>query len=334
MNSPQLRNVFLLYIICISQLVFADANLGQSADGLTNRDQPNVRPSSQRKIRSLKIIENVPYADTDNPRQQIDLFLPRQQLDDKPLPIVAFIHGGGWKNGSRRSGLSFIGPIVQTGKYIGASIGYRLTGEAIWPAQIHDCKAAIRWLRANAEKYGADSKKIIVAGTSAGGHLVAMLGTSGGVSSLEGDLGNWSNKSSRVDGVINFFGPSDLTAMGGWHNNPDSPESLLLGGPVQENKDIAKAASPITYVTKDDPPFLTIHGTNDALVPFEQSVELTDSLQKAEVLARLIPIQDGGHGRPHVSELDKRIRLFLENQFDGRHHEISTESIPSPKPSR
>ena len=334
MNSPQLRNVSLLFITCISQLVFADANLGQSADGLTNRDQPNVRPSSQRKIRSLKIIENVPYADTDNPRQQIDLFLPRQQLDDKPLPIVAFIHGGGWKNGSRRSGLSFIGPIVQTGKYIGASIGYRLTGEAIWPAQIHDCKAAIRWLRANAGKYGADSKKIIVAGTSAGGHLVAMLGTSGGVSSLEGDLGNWSNKSSRVDGVINFFGPSNLTAMGGWHNNPDSPESLLLGGPVQENKDIAKAASPITYVTKDDPPFLTIHGTNDALVPFEQSVELTDSLQKAEVLARLIPIQDGGHGRPHVSELDNRIRLFLENQFDGRHHEISTESIPSPKPSR
>ena len=315
-------------------MVFADANLGQSADGLTNRDQPNVRPSSQRKNRSLKIIENVPYADTDNPRQQIDLFLPRQQLDDKPLPIVAFIHGGGWRKGSRRSGLNFIGPIVQTGKYIGASIGYRLTDEAIWPAQIHDCKAAIRWLRAHAEKYGADSKKIIVAGTSAGGHLVAMLGTSGGVSSLEGDLGNWSNKSSRVDGVINFFGPSNLTAMGGWHNNPDSPESLLLGGPVQENKDIAKAASPITYVTKDYPPFLTIHGTNDALVPFEQSVELTDSLQKAEVLARLIPIQDGGHGRPHVSELDKRIRLFLENQFDGRHHEISTESIPSPKPSR
>ena len=92
MNSPQLRNVFILFITCISQLVFADANLGQSADGLTNRDQPNVRPSSQRKNRSLKIIENVPYADTDNPRQQIDLFLPRQQLDDKPLPIVAFIH--------------------------------------------------------------------------------------------------------------------------------------------------------------------------------------------------------------------------------------------------
>ena len=334
MNSPQLRKVPLLFIICISQLFFADANLGQSADGLMDRDQPNVRPNSKRKNRSLKIIENVPYADTDNPRQQIDLFLPRKRLDDKPLPIVAFIHGGGWKNGSRRSGLSFIGPIVQTGKYIGASIGYRLTGEAIWPAQIHDCKAAIRWLRANAEKYGADSKKIVVAGSSAGGHLVAMLGTSGDVAGLEGNLGNWSDKSSRVDGVINFFGPSDLTSMGGWHNNPDSPESLLLGGPVPENKKIARVASPITYVSKDDPPFLTIHGTNDSLVPFEQSVQLNKSLQEAGVLARLIPIENGGHGRPQLSELNKRIRFFLENQFDGSHHDISTDSIPSPKPSR
>ena len=334
MQFMQMRNISLLSTICVFQLVFFDANLGQSADGLINRAPSTARPNSQRKNRPLEIIANIPYADTDNPRQQIDLFLPPQQLDDKPLPIVAFIHGGGWRKGSRRSGLNFIGPMVQTGKYIGASIGYRLTDEAIWPAQIHDCKAAIRWLRANAERYGGDSNKIMVAGSSAGGHLVAMLGTSGDVSELEGNLGHWGKKSSRVDGVINFFGPSNLISMGGWHNNPDSPESLLLGGPVPEHKDIAKAASPITYVTKDDPPFLTIHGTNDALVPFEQSVELTDSLQKAGVLARLIPIQDGGHGRPQVSELDNRIMLFLENQFAGENHKISTDSIPSPKPSR
>ena len=332
MYFPKTRNIFSIF--CISQLIFLDVNLGQPSDDFIDRAPSNVRPDSQRKTRSFKIIENVPYADTDNPRQQIDLFLPRQQLDDKPLPIVAFIHGGGWRKGSRRSGLNFIGPIVQTRKYIGASIGYRLTDEAIWPAQIHDCKAAIRWLRANAGMYGGDSNKIVVAGSSAGGHLVALLGTSGDVAELEGDLGDWGEKSSRVNGVINFFGPSNFTSMGGWHNNPDSPESILLGGPVQENMDTARSASPITYVTKDDPPFLTIHGTNDALVPFGQSVELTDSLQKAGVLARLIPIQDGGHGRPHVSELDERIRLFLENQFDGRHHEISTESIPSPKLSR
>ena len=161
-----------------------------------------------------------------------------------------------------------------------------------------------------------------------------MLGTSGDVSGLEGNLGSWSDKSSRVDGVINFFGPSNLNGMGGWHNSADSPESLLLGGPVPENKKTARAASPITYVTKDDPPFLTIHGTNDALVPFDQSVELTNLLQKAGVLARLIPIQDGGHGRPQLNELNNRIMLFLENQFDGKNHKISTESIPSPKPLR
>lgn len=332
MSFPQTRSILPLSIFCIFQIIFADANLGQTSDNFINRDRSNERPSSQRK--PLKIIENIPYADTDNPRQQIDLFLPRQRPDDKPLPIVAFIHGGGWRKGSRRSGLNFIGPIVQTGKYIGASIGYRLTDEAIWPAQIHDCKAAIRWLRANAEKHGGDSKKIVVAGSSAGGHLVAMLGTSGDVSELEGDLGDWCEKSSRVDGVINFFGPSNLTSMGGWHNNADSPESLLLGGPVPENKEIAKAASPITYATEDDPPFLTIHGTNDTLVPFEQSIELTDSLQKAGVLAQLIPIQNGGHGRPLVSELNNRIMLFLENQFAGKNYKISTDSIQSPKPSR
>ena len=334
MYFPRTRHISLLSIFCILQLVFAEPNLGQNLGNFINRDPLNIKPTSQRKKRPLTIIENIPYADTDNPRQQIDLFLPGERLDDKPLPIVAFIHGGGWRKGSRRSGLNFIGPIVQTGKYIGASIGYRLTDEAIWPAQIHDCKAAIRWLRANAEKHGGDSKKIVVAGSSAGGHLVAMLGTSGDVSGLEGNLGSWSDKSSRVDGVINFFGPSNLNGMGGWHNSADSPESLLLGGPVPENKKTARAASPITYVTKDDPPFLTIHGTNDALVPFDQSVELTNLLQKAGVLARLIPIQDGGHGRPQLNELNNRIMLFLENQFDGKNHKISTESIPSPKPLR
>lgn len=331
MNFRQLRNISLLFTFCISNLVFVDTDLAQSPGESGNRSQQNKSPGSRSKSQRLEIIENIPYADTENPRQQLDLFLPHSRVNDAPLPIVAFIHGGGWRNGSRRSGLSFLGPLVRTGKYIGVSIGYRLTDEAIWPAQIHDCKAAIRWLRANAAKYTADPEKIVVAGSSAGGHLVAVLGTSGDVPDLEGELGIWGNKSSRVEGVVNFFGPSDFTSMGGWHNNPDSPESLLLGGPVQDNKKIARTASPITYVSKDDPPFLTIHGTKDSLVPFEQSVQLHDSLQNAGVISRLIAIEGGGHGRPQLSELDDRIRLFLENQFDGKNHEISTQSIPSRK---
>ena len=250
-------------------------------------------------------------------------------MSDDPLPVIAFIHGGGWRKGSRRSGLQFLAPLVSTGKYLGVSIGYRLTDEATWPAQIYDCKAAIRWLRANAKTYHADPAKIIAVGTSAGGHLVAMLGTSGDVLTLEGKIGTSLNSSSRVCGVIDFFGPTNLTNMGGFHNNPDSPESLLLGGPLLEQKEVAMAASPIHYCSKDDPPFLIIHGTDDKLVPFDQSSQLHKSLQDAGVSTRLIAIEGGGHGRLQSKELTSRIRLFLENQFSDSDHEISTQSIPS-----
>ena len=117
--------------------------------------------------------------------------------------------------------------------------------------------------------------------------------------------------------------------MGGFHNNPDSPESLLLGGPLLEQKEVAMAASPIHYCSKDDPPFLIIHGTDDKLVPFDQSSQLHKSLQDAGVSTRLIAIEGGGHGRLQSKELTSRIRLFIENQFSDSDHEISTQSIPS-----
>ena len=305
--------------------VLTNPKEAQSTDPAGDQNQQLMRRLDVPKI---KIIKNVAYADTDNPRQQVDLFLPNTRTSDTPLPVIAFVHGGGWRKGSRRSGLQFLAPLVSTGEYLGVSIGYRLTDEATWPAQIHDCKAAIRWLRANAKTYHADPTKIIAVGTSAGGHLVAMLGTSGDVLALEGQVGSSLDNSSRVTGVIDFFGPTNLTSMGGFHNNPDSPESLLLGGPVPELREIAAAASPITYVTKDDPPFLMIHGSDDKLVPFDQSVQLHKSLQDVGVSARLIEIEGGGHGRLQSKELDSRIRLFLENQFRDSDHEISTQSIP------
>ena len=161
--------------------------------------------------------------------------------------------------------------MVESGEYIGASVGYRLSDEAIWPAQLHDCKAAIRWLRANAKKYNLDPDRIGVTGTSAGGHLVAMLGTGGDVLELEGELGDHLKVSSRVNCVVDQYGPTDLLTMGGFHNNANSPESKLLGGAVQDNKKAARNASPTSYVSKDDPPVLLIHGTNDPVVPFNQS---------------------------------------------------------------
>lgn len=127
----------------------------------------------------IDAILDAPYAGTNNPRQRLDLYLPKVRQGEKPLPIVVFIHGGALRAGDKRGGLTIVAPLVESGYFAGASVGYRLTGEAIWPAQIHDCKAAIRWLKANANKYKLDPDRIGVVGTSAGGHLVAMLGTNG-----------------------------------------------------------------------------------------------------------------------------------------------------------
>jgi acetyl esterase/lipase len=184
-------------------------------------------------------------------------------------------------------------PLLAFG-YAVASINYRLTNEGPHPAQINDCKAAIRWLRANAKEYSIDPDRIGVWGGSAGGHLVALLGTAGDAKDLEGDGGN-ADVSSKVQAVCDFFGPSDLTRV------PDARIAnaavpKLLGGPVSENLDKAKQASPITYVTSDDPPFLILQGTRDPLVRAEQSQWLYDALKEKGVDAKLEMIEGAGHG--------------------------------------
>ena len=155
------------------------------------------RNDQPRQPRDIKELRDIPYAGTKNPRQMLDLIMPVKRVGKKPLPVIAFIHGGGWRNGNKSSGVNRVAGLLQTGRYVGVSIGYRLTGEAIWPAQIHDCKAAIRWLRGNAKKHGMDPGKIAVWGSSAGGHLVSMLGATGGVKELEGKLGKHLDQSSR-----------------------------------------------------------------------------------------------------------------------------------------
>lgn len=276
---------------------------------------------------TVEVHQDIAYANTDNPRQRLDLYLPKNRQGDKPLPIVAFIHGGGWQNGDKRGGYRQIASLVESGEYAGVSIGYRLSGEAIWPAQIHDCKAAIRWIRANAKKYNLDPEKIGVTGTSAGGHLVAMLGTSGGVSELEGTLGPHKDVSSNVTCVVDQFGPTELLAMGGWHNNADSPESRLVGGTIQEKKDAARNASPITYVTKDDPPILLLHGTDDPAVPYDQSKRLHVALEKAEAESLLVPVTGGGHGNFGNPEVQERMKQFFDKHLLGKDVEVSIKPI-------
>jgi acetyl esterase/lipase len=295
------------------------------AGNAQRQGQPGQMPPP-RVPETVRAEFDLSYAQTDNPRQRLDLFLPKKPNSEGPLPVVAFVHGGGWQNGDKRGGAGFVVPLVASGDYAGVSIGYRLTDETIWPAQIHDCKAAIRWIRANAKKYNLDPDRIGVTGGSAGGHLVAVLGTSGDVAELEGSLGETTTVSSRVACVVDQFGPADLLTMGGWHNGPGSPEAKLIGGPVQDNKDKARAASPITYVTKDDPPCMMIHGTKDSVVPFSQSEELLAALQKAGVEAVLVPVEGGEHGNFATPEVPRRAQLFFDKHLRGQ--DVSTSSDP------
>jgi len=243
--------------------------------------------------------KNLKYARLNRKPLLLDLYLPDKPTPH-PLPVIVWVHGGGWLAGSKdRTPAKYM---VNDG-YAVASINYRLSTEAAFPAQIHDCKAAVRWLRANAKKYNLDPKHIGAWGGSAGGHLVALLGTSGDVKELEGKMGNL-KYSSRIQAVSDWFGPTDLLQMDKYapanrkiiHNNPNSPESLLIGGPIQQNREKVAMANPITYVTKDDPPFFIVHGDKDPIVPHHQSEILHQALKKAGVQTTLHTVKGAGHG--------------------------------------
>jgi acetyl esterase/lipase len=283
----------------------------------------------------VKVLRNLPYADTDNPRQTLDLAIPSEPAPKKAgRPLVIWIHGGGWKNGDKRSGHrpDRLPALVETGRFAGASIAYRLSGEAKWPAQIHDCKAAIRWLRGNAEKYGIDPKRIAVWGSSAGGHLVSMLGSSGGVKELEGKLGKHLDQSSRVSAVVNYYGPSALLQMDDFsskivHNDPNSPESQLIGSPIQKSKKKTMQASPLHQVSPNDAPHIHFHGTDDPLVPFNQSEIYHKALKKAGVQSVLITSKGGGHNMPRAFTL-RFVLPFLDHALYGKGKPISDQTIP------
>lgn len=240
---------------------------------------------------------DVEYVAGGHAAQKLDLFVHGDSKE--PQPLVIWIHGGGWKNGDKAQNPAL--GLLREGFAV-ASLNYRLSGDAQFPAQIEDCKAAVRFLRGNAKQYGLDPQRFGAWGSSAGGHLVALLGTSGEVVELEGKLGEHGKESSRVQAVCDFFGPTDFLQMGGRHNDAGSPESALIGGPIQERKAEVAKANPITYVSKDDPPFLIIHGDSDPVVPPSQSDLLEAALEKSKVPVELVKLPGAGHGGPAFSE--------------------------------
>lgn len=261
------------------------------------------------------------YVTNGHERQKLDLYLPEH---GENLPLLIWIHGGAFRMGSKEGNRADSLPFDYLAQgYALASINYRLSQHAIFPAQIEDCKAAVRWLRAHAAQYWLNPDCFLAWGPSAGGHLVTMLGTAGHVT--EFDVGENLHVSSRVQAVVDYFGPTDFLQMdtqrlpdGQIHDAADSPESELVGGPIQENKEKTARANPITYVTNDAPPFLVVHGDQDPLVPYGQSMILVEALQKAGVEVTFYTVEGAGHGRftdPKVPELTK---AFLAKHTPGK----------------
>lgn len=257
---------------------------------------------------------DIVYAKPGERELKIDLHMP--QGVERP-PLILFIHGGGWKNGDRkRCKLAWI---ARHG-YAIASIDYRLSPEAIFPAQIQDCKGALRWLRAHQQEHGCDASRVVAAGTSAGGHLAALMATSGDVNELEGDTGGHLDQSSRVQGALDYYGPTDFILRS--HHQPaktdDSKGSVykLIGGPVKENPAIARLASPTVHISADDPPILILHGQKDKTVHLRQSEHLKWLYDMNRLGAKIHIEQDKGHGWSKPSETEQNIVLeFLADCF-------------------
>jgi acetyl esterase/lipase len=269
----------------------------------------------------MKAVRDIVYARAGQRDLLLDIYLPEKGA--AVLPVVVWVYGGAFRMGSKDDPQTNGATWLVNQGYAVIAFNYRLSQTAKFPAQIHDCKAAVRWVRANASKYRLDGNRIAAWGASAGGHLAAMLGTSGGVAELEGDLGN-AVQSSRVQAVVDFFGPTDFLQMdamalaGGMkHDPPDSPESELIGGPIQENKEKVARANPVTWVTRDAPPFLILHGERDPLVPAGQSAVLFEALRKAGVDVTFHKIAGAGHGGPQFNSPVARamVLAFLDQHL-------------------
>ncbi len=262
------------------------------------------------------VSKNVPYVPNGHERQKLDLFVPPGVAS--ACPLLVWIHGGAWKEGSKEN-CPAVGMVAKG--WVVASLNYRFSQHAVFPAQIEDCKAAVRFLRANAEKYKIDKSRVAAWGASAGGHLVAMLGTTG--QTKEFDVGENLDQSSAVSCVINWFGPADfLHWEDGTIIKPSQkadPVARLFGGPVMEHQALAKKASPLYFVDKNSAPMLLMHGDKDSLVPVQQSRDLYAALEKAGVESKLQIYPNADHGGPmFTDEAARKLMVEFVEQHVGK----------------
>lgn len=266
-------------------------------------------PGADAQVRQAKDIE---YARAGEMSLKLDLYIPQA---DQPPPVVVWVHGGAWRSGSKNN--PSILPLTEKGFAV-ASVEYRLSPVARFPAQIHDIKAAIRYLRGTEGQHGVSAGNIAVSGGSAGGHLAALVGVSNGVKELEGDLGSHLDQSSDVQAIVVFYGASNLTSI----LSQSTPHGLsvrtpalelLLGGHPETKTDLARIASPVFHAEKSDPPLLWYHGDQDPQMPINQAHEMMGAYKQAGLAATLEVVYGAGHGGKLFYTLDQmtEVAAFL-----------------------
>ena len=245
---------------------------------------------------------------------KLDIARPSADKGKGPFPTVVCVHGGGWRMGDKGDLREWIQLLAREG-YVAASVGYRLAPDHVFPAQLEDCKTAIRFLRANADKYAIDKDKVAAMGYSAGGHLVCLLGLTDAKSGFDGK--EHPGESSRVRAVIDYFGPTDLPAFGADDSAQRSMIGPFIGAKYADKPTAHESASPVTYVRKDAPPFLIFHGTKDWMVPIDQSRGLAKKLKDVGVAVKLVEVPGEGHGwgGKALRETTKETLTFLAEQL-------------------
>jgi acetyl esterase/lipase len=276
---------------------------------------------------AVRVEKNLTYACVGGDKLMLDLAIPP---GDGPFPCIVMLHGGAWQGGSREEfssaergkngklGPSWIETIAEKG-YVTATIGYRLAPKHKFPAMIEDARAAVRFLRANAKEYRIDAEKLGAIGFSAGGHLALLLGLCD--KSAGFDVGDYPNVSGKIQCIVDFFGPTDLSLYGASPGLEDGYMVPFLGKECKADPNVYKKASPISYVSKDAPPILLLHGTFDLIVPAKHSEVLLKALTDAGATAELLTFPLAGHGGWDKAEMERAQTAafqFLDTHLKGK----------------
>jgi len=291
----------LLLLLSLALLAFAPSGL--SAD-----------PSVQRLLDAADLMPDVEYGKVGDRVLHMDIATPKIQTS-APMPVVLWIHGGGWEGGSYKDSPAIILPLYG---FFTASIEYRLSGEAPWPAQLEDCKLAIRWLRANQKKYHINPERFGVWGHSAGGHLAVCLGVAGDAPPSDKDA-PYAELTSRVEAVVDWAGPTDFTDPASMNDLLRGLAAKLCGGPITEKEAIWKDASPVLHVPVDVPPVLIFHGELDTVVPIHNSERLKSALKQVHGHFELVRVANGDHGLRSLRgqpPADPDIQIVLRHVID------------------